>query len=54
VSRSRLPLAAHRSPTREVTCSLSPPMRLEGKFVRQTGGSGHFGVVYINLEPAPC
>jgi elongation factor G len=26
---------------------------VEGKFVRQTGGSGQFGVVYINLEPAP-
>jgi elongation factor G len=26
---------------------------IEGKFVRQTGGSGQFGVVYINLEPAP-
>ncbi|MGN6372814.1 MAG: elongation factor G [Solirubrobacteraceae bacterium] len=25
---------------------------VEGKFVRQTGGSGQFGVVYINLEPA--
>jgi elongation factor G len=27
--------------------------KIEGKFVRQTGGSGQFGVVYINLEPAP-
>ncbi len=26
---------------------------VEGKFVRQTGGSGQFGVVYIDLEPAP-
>jgi len=26
---------------------------IEGKFVRQTGGSGQYGVVYINLEPAP-
>ncbi len=26
---------------------------IEGKFVRQTGGSGQFGVVYIDLEPAP-
>ena len=25
--------------------------KIEGKFVRQTGGSGQFGVVYINLEP---
>lgn len=27
--------------------------KVEGKFVRQTGGSGQFGVVVINLEPAP-
>ena len=27
--------------------------KIEGKFVRQTGGSGQFGVVYINMEPAP-
>jgi elongation factor G len=27
--------------------------KIEGKFVRQTGGSGQFGVVYIDLEPAP-
>ncbi len=27
--------------------------KVEGKFVRQTGGSGQFGVVYINMEPAP-
>jgi elongation factor G len=27
--------------------------KVEGKFVRQTGGSGQFGVVYIDLEPAP-
>src|SRR5439155_13083570 len=26
---------------------------VQGKFVRQTGGSGQFGVVSINLEPAP-
>jgi elongation factor G len=26
---------------------------IEGKFVRQTGGSGQFGVVNIDLEPAP-
>jgi elongation factor G len=26
---------------------------IEGKFVRQTGGSGQFGVVFIDLEPAP-
>src|SRR5688572_9972126 len=27
--------------------------KIEGKFVRQTGGSGQFGVVRIDLEPAP-
>jgi elongation factor G len=27
--------------------------KVEGKFVRQTGGSGQYGVVVINLEPAP-
>jgi len=27
--------------------------KVEGKFVRQTGGSGQFGVVNIDVEPAP-
>src|SRR5204862_7974991 len=27
--------------------------KVEGNVVRQTGGSGQFGVVYIDLEPAP-
>src|SRR5918999_1560943 len=27
--------------------------KVEGKFIRQTGGSGQYGVVYIALEPAP-
>ncbi len=27
--------------------------KVEGKFIRQTGGSGQYGVVYINMEPAP-
>jgi elongation factor G len=27
--------------------------KVEGKFVRQTGGSGQYGVVRIDLEPAP-
>ncbi|HYF56991.1 MAG TPA: elongation factor G, partial [Salinarimonas sp.] len=27
--------------------------KIEGKFVRQTGGSGQYGVVYINVEPCP-
>jgi elongation factor G len=31
----------------------SPIQKVEGKFVRQTGGSGQFGVVVIDMEPAP-
>jgi len=27
--------------------------KVEGKFIRQTGGSGQYGVVYIDLEPCP-
>jgi elongation factor G len=27
--------------------------KVEGRFVRQTGGSGQYGIVYINMEPAP-
>src|SRR3712207_2167326 len=27
--------------------------KVEGRFVNQTGGSGQFGIVYIDLEPAP-
>ena len=27
--------------------------KVEGSFVRQTGGAGQYGIVYINLEPAP-
>jgi elongation factor G len=27
--------------------------KVEGRFVRQTGGSGQFGIVYIDIEPAP-
>jgi elongation factor G len=27
--------------------------KVEGKFVRQTGGSGQYGIVYIDLEAAP-
>jgi elongation factor G len=27
--------------------------KVEGKFVRQTGGSGQYGIVYVDLEPAP-
>ena len=31
----------------------NPVSKVEGKFIRQTGGSGQYGVVYIDLEPAP-
>ena len=27
--------------------------KVEGRFVRQTGGSGQYGIVYIDMEPAP-
>ena len=27
--------------------------KVEGRFVKQTGGSGQFGIVYINIEPTP-
>jgi elongation factor G len=31
----------------------SSASRVEGRFIRQTGGSGQYGVVNIDLEPAP-
>jgi elongation factor G len=27
--------------------------KVEGRLVRQTGGSGQYGIVYVNVEPAP-
>src|ERR1700761_1365344 len=30
-----------------------PAQKVEGKFVRQTGGAGQYGIVYIDVEPAP-
>ncbi len=27
--------------------------KVEGRFVRQTGGSGQYGIVYIDIEPVP-
>jgi elongation factor G len=41
------PQVAYRETVRE------PVVKVEGKFIRQTGGSGQYGVVYIDLEPAP-
>ena len=41
------PQVAYRETVRESA------MKVEGKFIRQTGGSGQYGVVYIDLEPAP-
>ena len=31
----------------------STATKVEGKFVKQTGGSGQYGVVYIDVEPIP-
>jgi elongation factor G len=33
--------------------TITQATRSEGKFVRQSGGRGHFGVVTLELEPAP-
>ena len=41
------PQVAYRETVRESV------QKVEGKFIRQTGGSGQYGVVYIDLEPAP-
>ena len=41
------PQVAYRETVRE------PAFKVEGKLIRQTGGSGQYGVVYIDLEPAP-
>ena len=41
------PQVAYRETVREAA------HKVEGKFIRQTGGSGQYGVVYIDLEPAP-
>src|SRR5258708_10998064 len=27
--------------------------KVEGRFVRQTGGAGQYGIVYINIDTAP-
>jgi elongation factor G len=41
------PQVAYRETVREAV------KKVEGKFIRQTGGSGQYGVVYIDLEPCP-
>ncbi len=33
--------------------TITMPCRSEGKFIRQSGGKGQYGVVVIDLEPAP-
>src|SRR5438046_532946 len=41
------PQVSYREPVRGTA------HKVEGRFVRQTGGSGQYGIVYIDLEPAP-
>nr|MBA2505929.1 elongation factor G [Thermoleophilaceae bacterium] len=41
------PQVAYRETIRETV------EKVEGKFIKQTGGSGQYGVVRINMEPAP-
>jgi elongation factor G len=41
------PQVAYRETVRDAV------KKVEGKFIRQTGGSGQYGVVYIDLEPCP-
>ena len=43
--------AVRRSPT--ARRSVAPRTKVEGRFVRQTGGSGQYGIVYIDIEPNP-
>jgi len=33
--------------------TITVPTRAEGKFIRQSGGRGHFGHVILEIEPAP-
>ncbi|MBC7264391.1 MAG: elongation factor G [Chloroflexi bacterium] len=33
--------------------TITKPMRAEGRFIRQTGGAGQYGVVWLELEPRP-
>ena len=50
-TRSTRTSAAPRSPT--ARRSRAPLEKVEGRFVRQTGGSGQYGIVYIDIEPVP-
>ena len=40
------PRVAHRETIRE-------PVRVEGRFIRQTGGRGQYGHVWLEMEPGP-
>jgi len=33
--------------------TITKPVRVEGRFIRQTGGKGHYGHVWLELEPQP-
>ncbi len=33
--------------------TITKPVRVEGRFIRQTGGKGHYGHVWLELEPLP-
>lgn len=33
--------------------TITKPVRAEGRFIRQTGGAGQYGVVWLELEPRP-
>jgi elongation factor G len=33
--------------------TISSPARAEGRFIRQTGGRGQYGVVWLEVEPLP-
>ena len=50
-TRSTPTSVARRSPTAR-PCE-GTAEKVEGRHVRQTGGSGQYGIVYINIEPAP-
>ena len=47
-SRSRPTSASRRSPTRRRS---RKPVRVEGRYIKQTGGTGEYGVVVLEVEP---